>query len=844
MEPTLLRFVWRHSRRQQIAILATTVATLPLLYLSLELPKIIVNEAITGVGFPRRILGETIERLPYLFGLCGLFLASVIAINALKYLMNIAIGMCGERMLRRLRYSLVERAMRLPPARFRATDPGEVVQTVIAETEPLGGFVGELISTPAYQGGMLAVFVGFIFAQDPLLGLSATALIPVQAAVIPRMQRRVVRLNRERAANQRRVAEAISEPAIAFDEVVANGAAMWRLARLSARLHANTMIRLQIYRRKFVIKLLSNVLNQITPFFFFSIGGWLVIEGRLEIGALVAVLAAYKDIAKPWRELLNYYQRLADFRGRYAFIIGAFPEEETFGRDRIDGGASARAPLAPPLVFADVEAAPGGGGLTVERLILQAGVEAVVEGGTDAARSALLRLAAGLEAPARGRVTLGGRDVASAALTEIGAAIGYVPPEPALLRGPIRENLLYGLYRSPPALDPSRHRDAWREARATGAPGHHAAGDWTDYAAAGVDGAEALAARVLEVAERVGLSDELLAAALDARLPPEQAARWAGPMREARRGLRTALAERDLADAVAPWRRDAFNRDASLLDNLLFAASKEGETTAPPTAALLRESGADRLLAEAGWALAAQVAEVVETVGRDSGVLDSLGGFSRADLLAVTDIHETNAARGLGGVSTATRASLIAFGAAFVPARDRFEIADARLEARILEMRTRLAPAVAARRDAFTPFDSDAVAPGLSVARNLLGGVRRHTRRTAWRALDRLMREAAVAAGLGGPLVDLGLEAPTGPGAPLDFRRRVALVRALLKRPSVVILCAGETEAAEAVRALAPQAILLRPAAGEEPDRPTVRLRVGPDGALEAVGSGREAAAQ
>ena len=38
-----------------------------------------------------------------------------------------------------------------------------------------------------------------------------------------------------------------------------------------------------------------------TPFFFFSVGGILVIEGNLTFGALVAALAAYKDLSAPWK---------------------------------------------------------------------------------------------------------------------------------------------------------------------------------------------------------------------------------------------------------------------------------------------------------------------------------------------------------------------------------------------------------------------------------------------------------------------------------------------------------------------------------------------------------------
>jgi ABC-type bacteriocin/lantibiotic exporter with double-glycine peptidase domain len=60
-----------------------------------------------------------------------------------------------------------------------------------------------------------------------------------------------------------------------------------------------------------------NFLNNLIPFFFYLIGGYLVIQGDITFGALVAVLAAHKDFSAPLRELLMYYQIAEDVRVRY-----------------------------------------------------------------------------------------------------------------------------------------------------------------------------------------------------------------------------------------------------------------------------------------------------------------------------------------------------------------------------------------------------------------------------------------------------------------------------------------------------------------------------------------------
>ncbi len=46
MEPSIFRYILRHSAKQQIFLLVVILAYYPFLYISLELPKVIVNQAI------------------------------------------------------------------------------------------------------------------------------------------------------------------------------------------------------------------------------------------------------------------------------------------------------------------------------------------------------------------------------------------------------------------------------------------------------------------------------------------------------------------------------------------------------------------------------------------------------------------------------------------------------------------------------------------------------------------------------------------------------------------------------------------------------------------------------
>ena len=103
MEPSIYRYILKHSLRAQLLLLAFTLASMPLIYVSLEIPKIIINNAIGGENIPDAVLGFPVDQISFLLVMCCLFLALVIINGSIKYFLNVYRGVVGERMLSRLR---------------------------------------------------------------------------------------------------------------------------------------------------------------------------------------------------------------------------------------------------------------------------------------------------------------------------------------------------------------------------------------------------------------------------------------------------------------------------------------------------------------------------------------------------------------------------------------------------------------------------------------------------------------------------------------------------------------------------------------------------------------------
>jgi putative ABC transport system ATP-binding protein len=845
MDTTLFAFTWRHSKVQQIGILMLTLASFPFVYLSLELPKIIINEAISGTDFPRVILGVEFGQIPYLLMLCGVFLGLIVLINAFKWVINVGVGMLGERMLRRLRYMLYERVLRFRMERFRTQRPGEIIQSVLGEIEPLGGFIGEIIATPVFQGGLLTVYIVFIFVQDPYLGAAAVALYPFQAWLIPRLQRKVIRLNRERARNTRQLADWIGESVSNVGEIHVNDTGRWHLAQVSKRLHTNTTIRKDIFERKFTIKFINNFLNQLPPFFFYAVGGYLVIQGDLDFGSLVAVIAAYRDVASPWKELLDYSQRWTDFSGRFTFVVENFVGPDVHDEARVQGIGAA--PLAGALTLRDAAGGPGSGGLQVRDVTVEPGATVAVLGGDGGAREAMLRLMAGLAAPASGRVCIGDKALADATLPQLGAAVAYIGREPGMFTGSLRLNMIYGLLRDAPVVEDTGPEALTflREARRTGNATVDPDGDWVDYGAAGLPDAAALDARLSALVADFGLAPEVVGVALGSHVPASEAGQWAEPILAARR--RFAAVSAGFAELVEPWEAGAWNSNATLLANLLFALpavaaeNLSAEIDGPLVGPVLKASGGLAILDAAGWDIAAEFRSVVEAVGPDSPVLERFAGYSRAEITEAAMLAAEGQARGAAGLDPKGRAALRRLAARFIATRDQLDIIDEDRKAAILAARAAARPLVAAQ-PGLIPLDAERFNPGRTVIDNILHARRRFDRRAAWKRLDDALEQVIDSEGLRPALIRLGLNRRLSEaGLSGSAMRRVALIRAVLKRPAFVLLDgvaggdAPEDAALRArIRAELPGAAIVYAASGEAAVEPGARvIRIAPSGTVE-----------
>ncbi|TMM51770.1 ABC transporter transmembrane domain-containing protein [Sulfitobacter sabulilitoris] len=799
IEQSLFAFIWTHSKKAQLGLLAVTAALFPLLYLTLELPKRIINDAIGASGTPTEIAGVQFGQVTLLAILCTAFLLAVIAHGLLKMRINTMKGVVAERLLRRFRYALIGRIIRFPRPYFQRTSQGELVSMVTSEAEPLGGMMGDALAQPVLQAGQMLTILGFLFIQSLWFGLAAMALIPVQAWAIPRLQRRINVLNKARVQQVRRLASQIGETAAGADTLRRNGGWRNRMAIISARLGRLFEIRLAIYRKKFFMKFLNNFLTQITPFMFFSIGGYLVIRGNVSLGALVAALAAYKDLSSPWKELLTYYTQAQEMSQRWSIITERFAprgmiDETLFDDPDTAADAATDEALTGDIVLENVSVHDANGAAVLKDLSLRlpGGRSIGIAAPSAEDRRALAELVTREITPTEGTLKLGERPMNSIRQSVIAARIGYVDSRPFVFQGSFGDNVLMPLKSKPATPAPAPFA---REAALSGNSIDPVAASWLDPARGDLATQEAVRARWLALIEEIGSAEALFNRGLDLSFNAERHPDLAARLVALRPKLLSLLREEGLTDQMMRFDVTQYAPALPVMDNLLFAVPRSKSTLAALTGQegfqdLLRQLGLHDTMLSLSRDVMNMLRQTFGMDGTDHPLFRKLG-LEPALYEMLVELSQRPVANGSSRRRTPDLGLLMS-----VPFRiSAQQIGPAfsdEIKQRILTLRAAHAEDLQARLiDEYVPLDPDEFAPGLTVLENAMFGKAADTVGTRADRMRGLIAQTLRESGLAPAVTALIYDLPTelgGANLPSVFAEALSLSRAAIKAPDILVL--------------------------------------------------------
>ncbi len=290
--------IWRVTWKRQIILIVLSVAIAALAAIPLQYQKNIVN-ALSDRGAMHADLVQ----------MCAEMFALVLLSLILKWVLGYRAGTLGEDTIRFLRSRIYQGSVSRATEGETGLGEGTLATMISAEAEELGKFVGGAFSDPVVQIGTLFSVVTFIAASQPGLGMIAMCIILPQVILVLLTQTQVNRLVAERVHILRGATDKVLESEFQavqqsilddFDRIFETRRKMfiWKLST------------------KFVVSALSGGGTVAV----LLLGGWYVIDGRTDVGTVVAATAGLARLQGPTSFLIAFYRQVSATRVKFELL--------------------------------------------------------------------------------------------------------------------------------------------------------------------------------------------------------------------------------------------------------------------------------------------------------------------------------------------------------------------------------------------------------------------------------------------------------------------------------------------------------------------------------------------
>jgi ABC-type multidrug transport system fused ATPase/permease subunit len=296
---SLFRLAWRLSGGDQVwlCVLAVSVALLDTA--PIEVQRRLINHAIKESGL-RSILT-----------LVAVYAGLVLVQGLTKMVSNIYRSWVSEHAVRSLRSFINALPQPGGSEGADAVQQGTQISMIVAESEPIGAFVGEALSEPLLQAGIMVSVVGYLIYIQPLISLVLLGVYVPQTIFVPIMQRAINRRAQARIAILRQTSAGV------LDDQTPQANADPQEARFAKVFDLN----IGVYKLKYSMNFLMNLSHQLGIAAILGAGGWLVVIGKTEIGTVVAFISGLGTVKDPWDDLVTWFQTMMVTRARYALLV-------------------------------------------------------------------------------------------------------------------------------------------------------------------------------------------------------------------------------------------------------------------------------------------------------------------------------------------------------------------------------------------------------------------------------------------------------------------------------------------------------------------------------------------
>jgi subfamily B ATP-binding cassette protein HlyB/CyaB len=347
----------------------------------------------------------------------------------------------ANRVTRELGARIFAHLFKLPFRKYRKWSVGEIIARV-SETDTIRAFLVGTTTGVFLDLLFVGIYLAILLMLSVPLTMIVLAALPLQFLIYvgfgPLLRHRLRVQFDAGAAHQTQMVENISGIA-AVKALSAEGK---MLHRLDETLHANLEAGYRVGMLNLWNDKLLFVIERAITIGIIYFGAQFVFAGQMTLGELIAFhllaekvtgpIANFSNLWESWQNIRVSRQRLGDIVNTPVEPFGALPKLPAKLKGRLEFRAVdfAYLPGAPVLEQFDFVAEPN-------TLTLVVGTSGV-------GKSTFGRLASGIDVPDSGEVTIDGENIADFDPNDVRTRVSYVPQEPYLFSGSLRENLTLG----------------------------------------------------------------------------------------------------------------------------------------------------------------------------------------------------------------------------------------------------------------------------------------------------------------------------------------------------------------------------------------------------------------
>ncbi len=753
VDKSLASWIFTKNRKLQVLLIVSAVISVFANVLPLEMQKRIVDEAINLRKY----------NLLMLYG--GIYLASFIIASGMKFLINSLQTVIGQRTVANMRKDLYSHIITLPLGFYRRTQEGLVVAAMTTELATAGDFVGMAIAVPVTNLLMLGAFTGYLIWLNPLLAVVTLSVYPAVLLLIPVLQRRVNHYNKKRVDAGRRLAGKIGESVAGIHEIQANGAFAIEKRKFDALVDRLLGVRISWRLYRYGIKVVNSLFTNFSRFLVFSFGGYLAIEGHLELGALVAFLSAQEKLYDPWKELIQFYQAYKTSAVTYRRTLQYFDSRPEYalvprGREPFD--------LEGRIELEDVsfETEDGTRLLKGISMSLEPGEHMALVGFSGSGKSTLAQCIVQLYRYTGGRIRIGRQEVATLSKKDIIANIGFVSQTPFIFDGTVEDNLLY----------------AWRA--------QYENLDRID------EGGRPSLDRKIQVLQQSGIFVDVLYFGLNALLDIHRNRNLVTKIIRLRK-LFLMEFSKTLSEHIEYYDPEKFLSYSSIAENLTFGVARRltfAEDQLPENEIFIRFLESTRLrqpLLKLGGDIVRQSLNILGNLP-PAAVFGPGSPIEPNEIERVKKIAAQLKKEGMEALSPADHRVLLRFSLQYCPGRHKLVDLSARFKIRILEARRHFTNFISSEApEAFDFYDRSEYIDSRPVLTNIFFGNLKNTGGAVQEKINQHINHLLIEEGILEDILSMGMQHRVGTkGKNLSGgqRQKLAIARILLKEATVLVM--------------------------------------------------------